>query len=278
MERRRTISIIFSPDGGGESISFRLRSWQVWVLICAAALGWVALFCGAIGALMFAKFAANHRALVAENIRLRSALAKADSLQQEIEEIHAMRALLERALLAQSREKGKSTQKTPGVKWGESRTVFVVEKGLPELAKYIEDVKRAQAYIPMDLPVQGVITAGFGKTSGIFKKPHTGVDISVKENTPVQADGIVCNTGNDEELGIFVELDHLNGYHTLYAHLSSASVSAGEPIRRGEIVGYSGKTGHIRHPHLHYEVIYRGEPVDPLKFENKSSSERERDE
>ncbi len=279
MPQRKYISLIFSPDGGEQSFSFRLHKWQLWALLGAAVIGWILLMFGVVGAIFFARFAANERALVAENSRLRLALTKADSLQQELDEMRSMRQLMERALLvAQKKQEGtKYDSQQNTLQWLMRSSVFNTSAGLPELTKYLDDLKRRQAYIPSGLPAEGVITAKFGETGGIFKTPHSGVDILEKVGTPVKAtaEGVIAKVGRDNELGIFIEIDHLNGYRTIYAHLSDVVVSAGDPIRKGDVIGHSGETGKARNPHIHYEVRYAGKPIDPLKIEETQQKNSE---
>lgn len=85
---------------------------------------------------------------------------------------------------------------------------------------------------------------------------HNGVDFYAKENTPVYAAAsgtVKAVKFNDGSYGNYVAIDHGN-YGTLYAHLSSTSVSAGSSVQAGSIIGYSGKTGAVTGPHLHFEI------------------------
>jgi murein DD-endopeptidase MepM/ murein hydrolase activator NlpD len=59
---------------------------------------------------------------------------------------------------------------------------------------------------------------------------------------------------------------HGFGYRTLYAHLSKIAVKPGERVERGQIIGYLGSTGRSKGPHLHYEIHYRGKPVNPINY------------
>lgn len=98
---------------------------------------------------------------------------------------------------------------------------------------------------------------------------HDGNDFSTKVGNPVYAtgDGVVELV----EFQFFgyghqVIIDHGFGYKTRYAHMSSVSVVEGMKIKRGECIGASGNSGRSTGPHLHYEVIYRGSPVNPANF------------
>lgn len=114
------------------------------------------------------------------------------------------------------------------------------------------------------------ITQYFGNTafaqSGAYKgNPHNGVDFGVPEGTKVVSalSGTVQNTGNTDNprppycysYGKWVLVKHNNGLSTLYAHLSHVSVSEGDSLSTGNLVGYSGKTGYATGPHLHFTVF-----------------------
>jgi len=63
-----------------------------------------------------------------------------------------------------------------------------------------------------------------------------------------------------------IELDHGYGMRTRYGHLSSISVRNGQLVKRGDVIGHMGNTGYSTGPHLHYEVIQNGEPLNPYRF------------
>jgi murein DD-endopeptidase MepM/ murein hydrolase activator NlpD len=95
---------------------------------------------------------------------------------------------------------------------------------------------------------------------------HTGQDYPCPVGTPVHAslDGIVINTNPGSDYGKTVEIDHGNGYQTLYGHLSEVLVSVGSVVSRGQLIAKSGDTGKVTGPHLHYEVRKgKNNPVNP---------------
>jgi murein DD-endopeptidase MepM/ murein hydrolase activator NlpD len=125
--------------------------------------------------------------------------------------------------------------------------------------------------IPSIWPITGRLMDGFGHRSDPFSGEgamHTGIDISAPQGTAVKAtaDGIVVHAAWNAGYGRCVVVDHGNGYQTLYGHLSRIEVIDGQEIRRGEIVGEVGSTGHSTGPHLHYEVRIRATPVNPYRF------------
>ena len=136
--------------------------------------------------------------------------------------------------------------------------------------------------MPAIWPVNGRIMSHFGDRQDPFSGEgafHTGVDISAAKGTPVRAtaDGVVEHAEwASGGYGKLVVIDHGNGIQTWYAHLSGFEVIPGQEIRRGEILGYSGATGRVTAPHLHFEVRRQGNPVDPYPYLAKSTHGRSR--
>jgi murein DD-endopeptidase MepM/ murein hydrolase activator NlpD len=117
-------------------------------------------------------------------------------------------------------------------------------------------------------PVEGTVTSGFGYRWG---RMHEGIDISVPEGTPIRAaaDGTVILEQSEYEsggYGNYTCVDHGGGLSTCYAHQSSFAVSTGASVNQGDVIGYSGNTGHSTDPHLHFEVRINGAPTDPLGY------------
>jgi murein DD-endopeptidase MepM/ murein hydrolase activator NlpD len=127
------------------------------------------------------------------------------------------------------------------------------------------------SYAPSLWPVQGIVTSSFGARLDPFKGEgafHTGIDIATNEGDAVRApaDGIVLKAGLGTGYGREVVVDHGHGVETLYAHLSGFAVVTGQDVRRGDILGYVGSSGHSTGPHLHYEVRIHDTPVNPSKY------------
>ena len=114
-------------------------------------------------------------------------------------------------------------------------------------------------------PLNGPITSSFGPRWG---RMHEGIDISVGTGTSVvaAASGTVLVAGWSGGYGVLIVIDHGNGLATAYAHNSSATVSPGQSVTQGQLVAYSGNTGHSTGPHLHFEVRVNGSPVNPLGY------------
>jgi murein DD-endopeptidase MepM/ murein hydrolase activator NlpD len=114
-------------------------------------------------------------------------------------------------------------------------------------------------------PVAGPITSPFGWRWG---RMHQGIDIGVPEGTPIHAAaaGTVIYCGWEEGYGNFVVLDHGGNLATAYGHQSSIAVACGQQVAQGQVIGYSGCTGHCTGPHVHFEVRIDGNPVDPMGY------------
>jgi murein DD-endopeptidase MepM/ murein hydrolase activator NlpD len=115
-------------------------------------------------------------------------------------------------------------------------------------------------------PVNGPLASPFGRRDG---KPHDGIDLAVKEGTPVfsACAGIVAYAGDKlRGYGRLIILAHAGGLATVYAHNSQLEVKEGDAVGRGQLIARSGATGHVTAPHLHFEVRKDNRPEDPLKY------------
>ncbi|MDP3962422.1 MAG: peptidoglycan DD-metalloendopeptidase family protein [bacterium] len=125
------------------------------------------------------------------------------------------------------------------------------------------------------------ITQHFGNTSFATANPqiyngkgHTGIDFAASIGTPVKASlgGIVAGVANTDlysgclSYGKWIMIRHANGLSTLYAHLSLQTVSVGDAVSSGQVIGYSGNTGYSTGPHLHFGV-YATQGVQIRKFD-----------
>jgi murein DD-endopeptidase MepM/ murein hydrolase activator NlpD len=128
--------------------------------------------------------------------------------------------------------------------------------------------ERMLAAIPSLNPVNGGIAASFGWRTNPWPEFHKGLDLEANYGTPVHATaaGTVASAGWDGGFGIKVDIDHGNGYHTWYAHLSRASVNPGQQVTKGQLIALSGSSGSSTGPHLHYQLMHDGQPIDPEPF------------
>jgi murein DD-endopeptidase MepM/ murein hydrolase activator NlpD len=117
-------------------------------------------------------------------------------------------------------------------------------------------------------PVPGWETSGYGMRRHPilgYTRMHRGIDFHAAYGSPIYAvsDGVVEFAGRHGGHGNFVKLNHGGGLETGYAHMSRFAVSAGEHVKRGQVIGYVGSTGLSTGPHLHFEVYRNGQTVNP---------------
>ena len=141
------------------------------------------------------------------------------------------------------------------------------------------DSGRPAADVALPWPVTGPLTQPFGCT-GVGLEPsrgtcphfHTGIDLGVPTGTAVASacpgtvtDAVDAGAGFGVHVVVSCDLPGVD-YSTLYGHLSSRVVEAGDRVEAGQVLGYSGSTGNSSGPHLHFEVDTPGGPADPIDY------------
>ena len=125
---------------------------------------------------------------------------------------------------------------------------------------------------PSGWPVKsGWISSGYGERTDPFtgkRAQHDGLDFAGIEGSEVVgvASGVVIWSGPRPGFGKLLEIEHGNGYITRYAHNDELLVEAGERILAGQVIAKMGATGRASSPHVHFEVLYKGEAVNPSRF------------
>jgi hypothetical protein len=118
-------------------------------------------------------------------------------------------------------------------------------------------------------PVPGGIISPFGCRTiinDLERSPHSGVDLKAAEGTSIKAinRGQVVLVVDHFFGGLSIVIDHGGGIHSMYFHLSKASVTAGQAVEKGDLIGFSGSSGRATGPHLHFGIRLNGERVNPL--------------
>jgi murein DD-endopeptidase MepM/ murein hydrolase activator NlpD len=149
----------------------------------------------------------------------------------------------------------------------ESRTMKDVFRSFSE---------QAPTVLAMDYPVEGPLSSEFGLKRFFnmqARNPHSGIDIAAPKGSEIQSPlaGIVAATGMYYFNGNTVLIDHGQGFVAMYCHLDQISVSKGQTIKAGEILGTVGSTGRATGPHLHWSLNLNNTRIDPLLFLNTHS-------
>lgn len=148
---------------------------------------------------------------------------------------------------------------------------------VPDGEKPNEVLWSPSRYVAATTPNAGAVSAtgSFawpigGRITQRFAWYHRGTDIATALGTPILAAdaGTVVTAGwpDNSGYGNRVVINHGNGYTTLYAHMSKISVTAGQTVKRGDVIGLEGSTGRSTGPHLHFEIKKNGAYVDPLGY------------
>lgn len=130
---------------------------------------------------------------------------------------------------------------------------------------------------PTTRPVAGYVTSGFGyRMHPVYggRAHHNGIDFDANIGDPVRSagNGLVKFAGWKNGFGNVVEIDHQNGYVTVYGHNSAFTVKEGDVVRAGQVVAKAGSTGRSTGPHVHFEVHKDGRPVNPSAFLGQDKS------
>ncbi len=156
------------------------------------------------------------------------------------------------------------------------KQIYIQSKSLDEISVYAKDKEKLLAAMPAIQPISNEdltrMASGYGWRLDPFTKErkfHKGMDFTAPETTPVFAtgNGVVQRADNlASGFGNHVRIDHGFEYMTIYAHLSKITARVGQRVKRGDIIGLVGSTGRSQAPHLHYEVWYKDEAVNPINF------------
>ena len=170
-----------------------------------------------------------------------------------------------------------------------TRLVYRQSISLDELQILSKNKEKMAASIPAIWPIdkrdlRGPIGAYGRRLHPIYKRyiKHKGIDFGGRKGDPIYATGNGKVVHSEKGLrrkgyGQQLVIDHGFGYKTRYAHLNERLVKVGQEVKRGELIGYMGSTGGSTGPHLHYEVIYMGNEVDPINYFRRDMTEAEFD-
>jgi murein DD-endopeptidase MepM/ murein hydrolase activator NlpD len=143
-----------------------------------------------------------------------------------------------------------------------SRNKFMLASRSLGLNTYSSGAKSSSRFF---WPAVGEFSSGFGPRWG---RMHSGIDIAAEVGTPIYAvmSGKVTLAEWSSGYGLTVEITHENGMVTRYAHCSELLVKVGDEVKGGKHIAAMGLTGNVTGPHVHFEVLIKGEQVDPMKY------------
>lgn len=155
------------------------------------------------------------------------------------------------------------------------RQLYIQSRSFDEVVELCKNHDEMLLCIPAIQPISNKdlrqTASGYGvRVDPIYKtsKFHSGMDFSANPGTDVYAtgNGTVASAGWETGYGKTIEINHGFGYRTRYAHLQDIKVRVGQKVVRGEVIGGVGSSGKSTGPHLHYEVVVKGEKVNPVNY------------
>ncbi|MFQ5658641.1 MAG: M23 family metallopeptidase [Candidatus Methylomirabilales bacterium] len=151
------------------------------------------------------------------------------------------------------------------------REVALQAESFEALTAYLTEQKDRLAATPSIWPAKGYVSSKFGPRISPFtgrRQRHTGIDIAAARGTPVlaPADGVVTYSGKLVGYGRAIVIDHGFGIKTFYGHNHQNKVKKGQRVARGQVIAAVGSSGYSTGSHLHYEVLVKDTPVNPLKY------------
>ncbi|HEX6905408.1 MAG TPA: M23 family metallopeptidase [Terriglobales bacterium] len=287
--RKRFYILFVARDPEGQLHKIQIPVYYLYVLVIGAAIGLLSVT-GIVGsyARMLAKVSRFNQlrdeteALKARYSKLEQAEHEKDlqvaSLGSLAGEVSALYGLKSDPILT-SNSAGNFEQQQVGLSMDQlhalrssaqsGATMIAIGMNISHPASMNDWIRASAA--PALWPVMGRITSSFGERIDPFNGEgafHRGVDISCDYGEPViaPADGEVAFADFMNGYGRAIILEHGHGLSTLYGHLSSFAVVAGQQIHRGDVIGYIGDSGRSTGPHLHYEVRINDVPVNPYKY------------
>lgn len=147
-----------------------------------------------------------------------------------------------------------------------------MERNIPNTLKKARQTQHSISGTPTEWPTLSKrLTSNFGYRSDPFSGRasfHAGIDIAGRTGDPIYAAGAgkVITTAKDGSHGKYIVVEHPGGLQTWYLHLSQIGVSTGDSVKKGQEIGSLGSTGRSTGPHLHFEIVKQGEPVDPMPY------------
>jgi len=153
------------------------------------------------------------------------------------------------------------------------RSINIQQLSFEEIKSYYNTNKEKMKHIPAIKPTEGIILSGFGMRYHPvlgYDRQHDGLDFRANVGSKIFAtgDGTVKHADLKGTYGRLLIIDHDYSYESYYAHLSSFAkgIKPGTKVKRGDLIGFSGESGMVEGPHLHYEVHKKDDPIDPLNY------------
>ena len=202
--------------------------------------------------------------LAADEAALEEKRSESDELLHELEKkAEEFQALLDESEILQEELMQEIAQKEVELKEAK------YDEYLAKLAKEGENPPSSASWL---MPVTGTLTSPFGMrlhpVLGYYRM-HNGIDLAAAQGTPIyatRAGKVTTCSYQAGGAGNYVSINHLDGFSSIYMHMTHYVVSPGQSVSQGQLIGYVGSTGISTGPHLHFGISYAGTYVNPLAY------------
>jgi murein DD-endopeptidase MepM/ murein hydrolase activator NlpD len=252
---RRKVSVIVQRDGASQSSTYRIPIWAFRIALVGAFALTILLvlavaFYGPIArqASRVPQLEREVDRLRTDNLRVRELAAVLDSVVLNYERLRTM--------------VGADIVPDPVMLGSTIPVAPAIFAASPDAEAIYEIGPSAPRHWP--LAERGYVTRGQALADSA-QENHPGIDIAVPVGSVVRASGggVVLQTGEHEQYGRFVLLEHPDGYQSMYGHLSRVIAVQGAVVNAGQVIARSGNTGRSSAPHLHFEIRLNGISIDP---------------
>ena len=265
--KHRFVTIQIIPDDLSEAWTVKLRYRFFEFLFYAVIIALFAVGFAAVKATQIQGKVLLANRLAARNQELMERQKKMEFLESELtaltEKERAIRSILQ-AFLVESPTDSARSNSSPT--WAADLDRYLSEIRSVDRRLESQDANLVREKQPSIWPVKGIVSQRF--SNGGAEGRHEGIDILAEQNALVTsaAKGVVTESGWDQDLGRYIRVNHDFGMETVYGHLARSFVQPGDQVRKGSALGLVGNTGRSLGPHLHFEIIFKGKPVDPLPY------------
>jgi murein DD-endopeptidase MepM/ murein hydrolase activator NlpD len=262
-KHRRAVTVSIHWEGDPEGQVYKMPAWLFKTLAVASVVFVVLVGIAAVLYTPIVRTAARVPGLNAEIVRLTDENNQVQQLAATLEELenryNQIRTVLGAEIIAEPEER--RVERPDGLP-----VLLAIAARVPEAApSFGPPGPSLPLFWPLDSLVHGVVTRGFSPEDADRLEPHPGIDIAVPRGTPIRAagGGVVAEASFHPEYGLFVLIDHPDGYRTMYGHTSRLLASAGASVDAGQVIALSGNTGRSTAPHLHFEKRRGDLQLDP---------------
>jgi murein DD-endopeptidase MepM/ murein hydrolase activator NlpD len=254
--------VTISSVVGARSMQFRVRRRTALVALAGVTVAALLFIVWAISAGHLLRQAADARAIRSENMELRRQLSRLTEIEDRLETLDGTRrALLRVAGVEDLNPAGPEPTLGDALREQAGQMYVRVAPDSQVTAAELAEIQHILSHAPL----AGPLTRRFGRVgqAGIF---HTGIDLAGATGAEVLAPGagVVSFVGFDQILGHVLVISHTARLETMYGHNSKTLVRVGDSVLPGQVIAEVGNTGVSSAPHLHFEIHWQGNAIDPL--------------